>query len=213
MTDITSQYRAAFSNLGRPLKNEDAVSEEEISAVETRLSCTFPASLRDFVCVAGRADDFFGAFDRLISLEEWFVDDGKLGFMEENQAVVLWAVALDGSEDPPIFQATNEAPLTWDEVSARCSEFLMIMLHFEASFGGAMPYCGSAMVKPRTRALLDKEWNFVGEMTEMRAYHQTGCALCFTKWDGDWQIFAGATEQSTLDEIAKKLKIKFENYD
>jgi hypothetical protein len=204
MEDFASQYRAAFSNLGRTLKEEDTVSEEEISALETRLSCTLPTSLKDFVRVAGRADDFFGVFDRLISLEEWFLDDGQLVFMEEN---------LEGAEDPPVFQATNEAPLTWDEVSACCSQFLMTMLHFEATFGGAMPFCGSAVVKPQIRTQLDKEWNFVGEVTEICAYHQSGCALCFTEWDGDWQVFAGATEQNTLNEIAKKLKIKFEDYD
>ncbi|HEY0075605.1 MAG TPA: SMI1/KNR4 family protein [Abditibacteriaceae bacterium] len=213
MEDFTSQYRAAFSNLGRPLKDEDAISEEEIIAVETRLSCVLPASLKDFVRVAGRADDFFGVFDRLISLEEWCLDDGKLVFMEENQAVVLWGVELEKVEDPPVFQATNAAPLAWDEVSACCSKFLMTMLHFEATFGGAMPFCGSAVVKPQIRTQLDKEWNFVGEVTEIRAYHQSGCALCFTEWDGDWQVFAGATEQSTLNEIAKKLKIEFEDYD
>ena len=83
-------YRQAFETLGRPLKSDDKVPEEELLAAERRLGLRIPKALADFYRCAGRAADRTSVFNKLLPPAELAVQSGKLVFMEENQAVVLW---------------------------------------------------------------------------------------------------------------------------
>jgi hypothetical protein len=76
---------------------------------------------------------------------------------------------------------TNDEPIRWHKVNGQCSVFVLVLLHWEAAFGGAMPCCDSAPARAGLRKVLDSSWSLVGEVNHMRAYHQTGCVLCFLK--------------------------------
>jgi hypothetical protein len=132
--------------------------------------------------------------------------------MEENQAVVLWGTdaATGPTDDPPAFQATNDEPLDWEVVNERCSVFLIVMLHWEAAFGGAMPIAGTAIVESSLVKILDRDWSFEGEVNGLRAYNKPGAAMCFLKWDDGWRVFGGCINEDGMNAIASELGIAWE---
>jgi hypothetical protein len=86
---FTEQYRHAFMSLERPLRTRDGTPRKEILSAEKRLVLRAPTALREYCRVAGRADDFNCAHDRLLPPSDWRLESRRLVFMDENQAVVL----------------------------------------------------------------------------------------------------------------------------
>jgi hypothetical protein len=213
MTHFGDEYRQAYASLGRPLRRQDGVPHEELLAAEKRLGVYLPIALCEYYRVAGRAKDFNCVYDRLLSPKDLAVQEHKLVFMEENQAVVLYSTpaSQDPGEDPPVFMAANDDECRWDKVNGKCSVFLLVMLHWEAAFGGAMPFGGTAKVKPGLRSLLNRNWSFVGEVNRMRAYHKNGQALCFLKWMPEWRVFVGSQSEASLSAIAEELGLEWDN--
>jgi hypothetical protein len=215
MNDRQKLYRRAFQILGRRLKPEDAIPDYEILGAERRLGVRIPKALADFYRSAGRAADYTSVFNSFRVPSALALQAEKLVFMEENQAVVLWGTDAgdEPSDDPPAYQATNDEPLVWERVNERCSVFLMVMLHWEAAFGGAMPCANTASVDAELVGILDRKWSFVGEVNGMRAYNKPGAAICFLKWEDEWRIFAGCTEEAGMSAIASELGIEWEKPD
>lgn len=207
MPDFSLRYRHAFSALGRQLRSKDRTTLSEIRAAEKRLGSSTPKALRDYYRLAGRAVDYNSAHDRLLPPSEWSVEGRRLVFMEENQAVVLYGTVAsdDPADDPAAFMCSNEEPYRWTKENSHCSVFLMVMLHWEAAFGGAMPEGGTAKVSPRLRRTLDKTWRFVGEVNRMRAYQKRGRALCILRWGPEWRVFAGAVSEANFSAIECEL--------
>lgn len=212
MSDYRDLHRLAFETLGRRLGPEDQTSEEEILAAEKRLGLRIPQALADFYRVAGKADDYNRVFERLLPPSELSIRSGKLLFLEENQSVVLWGTdsGADPTDDPPAYQATNAEPLEWETVNARCSVFLLVMLHIAATLGGAMPCARTAAVDARRREALDRGWSFEGEVNGLRAYNKPGKAICFAEWGDEWRIFAGSISETSMDDIAVELDLAWE---
>lgn len=195
------------------MKPEDGVPEVEILAAERRLGLRLPNALADYYRVAGRADDYTSVFNRLIPPSELAVHSGKLVFIAENQGAVLWGVdaAPEPPDDPPAYQTLNDEPYAWEVVNKRCSVFLPVMLHWEATFGGSMPFASTAAVDPSLVATLDRGWSFVGEVDAMRAYNRPGSAVCILEWDPEWRIFAGSTTEAGMSAIASELGVTWES--
>lgn len=213
MRSFRDQYRRAFATLGRPLTPRDGRAESRIAAAERKLGVRLPKALRDYYLVAGRERRFNCVHNRLYAPHEWSVDGDKLVFMEENQAVVLWgtAASCEPSEDPPVFQGVNGDPIEWYEEHERCSVFLIVELHWQGAFGGAMRWSATAAAPADLVALLDRSWPFVGEVNQMRAYSRQGQAACFLQWDDSWRVFAGARTKRGLDGIAAELGVKWDS--
>ncbi len=211
MDDFQAQYRRAFEILGRPLRRKDGFPNKTIIAAEHRLGIRVPKALADFYRVAGRADDFTCVFNRMLPPDEWAIEAGKLMFMEENQAVVLWGTEAGASsiDDPPAFQATNEEPLEWEQVNDRCSVFLLVMTHWEAAYGAAMPYANTTKVEADLVGRLELNWSFVGEVVGMKAFHKPGRVVCILE-EEDSRIYAGANSEAELDAIASELDVRWE---
>jgi hypothetical protein len=212
MKGYQTHYRRAFQTLGRRLKPDDKVPERELHAAEKRLGIQLPKSLADYYRSAGGADDYNLVFERLVPPGELEIEGEKLVFMEEHQAVVLWGTdaGADGSDDPPVNQATHAEPLIWERVSDRCSEFLLIMVCWAGAFAGAMPYANTAVVDEDLVQILDRDWSFVGEVNGLRAYTRPGMAICFLKWEDCWRIFAGASSEAGMHAIAAELRVAWE---
>jgi hypothetical protein len=211
MDDFQEQYRRSFEILGRPLGPEDCLPDEAIIAAEHRLGVQVPKALADFYRVAGRAEDFTCVFNRMLHPDEWTIEAGKLVFMEENQAVVLWATEADArpNDDPPAYQATTDEPMVWERVNDRCSVFLLVMTHWEAAFGASMPCGNTAEVEAGLVGKLETNWTFVGEVAGMKAFNKPGRVVCFLE-EEDRRIFAGATSEAGLDAIASELGVRWE---
>ena len=201
-------YAATFARLGRALRSTDAVPESELARAERRLGRKVPGPVRTFYRVAGRARDFIDHYDHFLRPEEWSLDGTKLIFVTENQGVVLYAVDLSTEEgDPPVVMASHVEPYQWQNVCERASTFCRAMLHWEGSFGGAMPASGSALVPESFRSVLDKECQPYGEVNAMWAYGTNDLAACLVAWDDGWRVFLGARSQEALEAAADRLGI------
>src|SRR5205823_244383 len=67
-----------------------------------------------------------------------------------------------------------------------------------------------AVVSPELVGTLDRDWPFVGEVNQMRAYGRPGQAICFLRWEDSWRIFAGASTQRRFVAIATELGLRWE---
>lgn len=212
MSDTPMRYRRLFEILGRRLKPEDGVSEDDLLAAERRLGLRIPKALADYYRVAGHADPLTPAFNKLLPPSRLRVQSGKLVFLEEDQGVALWgtAVSAEPDDDPSVYQTLNEEPYPWAPVSDRCSTFLSVMLHWGATFGGALPFVSTAAVDPSLASTLDRGWSFVGEVDGIRAYNRLGAAACLAEWDSEWRLFAGSTTEAGMTAAAAELGVAWE---
>lgn len=209
-TDIVSystHYRHVYSRLGHRLTSGDSMSKTRIRTAEHRLGTVVPAALREYYLVAGRETRFNCAFNRLLPPEEWFLDRRRLIFMEENQTVVLWSVPAGDEpvQDCPVFLGVNGERIVWRKEHNHCSVFLAVMLHWQAAFAGGLPVTSTAYASLGLRRTLRKSWDFVGEVNRMQAYVRPGQSICHLKWDDGWRVFAGASTDVELNNIAGEL--------
>jgi hypothetical protein len=213
MADFLERYRQAFAFLGRPLRREDGIPQKDLLAAEKHLGLRLPLALREYYQLAGNATDFNCAHDRLLSPADFVVENHKLVFMEENQAVVLYSIPAnpDPDDDPPVFMGTNDNPIRWHRANEKCSVFFLVMLHWQAAFGGAMPHCRTAKVRPALRKVLDSTWSFIGEVNRMRAYQENGQSLCFVKWMPEWRVFVGSGSEASLVTIADEMGLEWDD--
>ena len=195
-------YREAFAVVAHELTAADRLPEEAIASAQRRLGCRPPEALREFYRLAGNARRMIDHYDHFLLPEDWSLEGGKLVFLTENQAVVLYAVDPSVADpDPPVLMASNQEPYDWHQVCRSCSEFLRVMVHWEGAFGGAMPIVGFAVVEEGIRTALAERFRLAGEVNEMRAYGSPGLAICLVQWDDGWRIFVGAQDENRLAEV------------
>jgi hypothetical protein len=211
MTGFTERLASLFAVLVRPLTMADGESEISISEGESRLGLRLPAVLRDYYRLAGRFDRFNRAHNRLLRPEEWSVDGGKLVFLDENQRVVVWGVKASRSpaDDPPVYQGTiiRQQPTEWYREHKRCSEFLLVMLHLQAVWGGYKFLGGSDIASEPLEKFLTR-WTPVGRVNEMLALCREGAAACVFKGKGEGssQLYVGGRTERDFDVIVTELE-------
>lgn len=208
MDDFQEFYRSTYATLGVRLSKKDRMGLSRLRAAEKRLGVVLPQALKDYYLVAGRETRFNCAFERLLPPDEWFIDDGKLVFMEENQIVVLWGVpaATEDLNDPPVYIGGNNEKIDWGKEQNRCSVFLAVMLHYQA-ISGWIHFGAEARVSKALGKKLKSQWSFVGEVNGLSAYNRPGQFICHLKWEDGWRIFVGAVSPQLLELIAEELNI------
>jgi hypothetical protein len=204
----STKYRQVIEALAKPLTSEDGVPAAEISAGEHRIGVRLPSALREYYLLAGRLDQLNHAHNRLYSACDWCVDAGKLAFMEENQAVVFWGIPINDNtdEDPPVLQGVNvsDQPIGWYPEHGCCSEFLLMMLHWQAVCGG-MQFTGGADISSATLRRIQAKWRFVGEIGEMLAFGRDAGAICVIGEGEALQLCAGGHTEHDFDLIRAEL--------
>ncbi len=123
--------------------------------------------------------------------------------------MVLWGIKATGSpaDDPAVFQGVNGEPIEWYPEHRRTSTFLLVMLHWQGAFGGAMRWSGTCLVHPGLAKSLDKGWRFVGEVNKMRAYSRPRRAVCLLEWEDGWRVFCGATTERAFERLDGELGV------
>jgi hypothetical protein len=211
--DYQDRVREVFAALDLPPEPRHACGERAITAAERRLGVAVPEVLRGFYRVAGRHDAINRAHNRLLPLDEWAVDGGRLLFMEENQNVVFWGVpvAAGGTDaDPDVWQAENGDALVWEPEKAKLSEFLLAMLCWQAVMGG-LPFARTAVVGKRFPSKLGAVLTPVGRIGELEGFARAGTAACFARWgDAEWRFFAAAHDARALDRLGKTLSLRWD---
>ena len=221
---FTESYQDTFATLGIPLRSQDACSDADIENAESRLAIKLPGSLKEYYLVAGREKRVNQFHNRLLPPEKLFVDSGRVVFMEENQWVVVWGVPAgqDVKADAAVFQGVNrrDKGIEWHPEHDSCCTFLNVMAIWHASFGGAAPNTAVGYVDEGiARATLDDQWQLVGEVNAMRAYKQSGGAVCFLKWEDfvqkkrnlpPWRAFAVAATEIELERLKASVQAQWE---
>jgi hypothetical protein len=109
------KYSAALESLiGRPLISRVGLPLAQLIACERRLKLRLPAALKSYYQLAGKLP-INTEHNRLYPPRSLGIKNGKVVFMEENQAVVFWGIdvrELKGS-DPTVYQANNEREIAW----------------------------------------------------------------------------------------------------
>ena len=122
-----AKYRRTLRVIfGRPLITRDGLPEQRLRRAEKRLGMPLPAAMRDYYCVAGAASEN-REHNRLFTPEELFLEEGRLLFMEENQAVVHWGVPLRSKRraDPEVWQRVNGDKAEWHSEQMAFSAFIL----------------------------------------------------------------------------------------
>ena len=129
-------------------------------------------------------------------------------FMEENQAVVYWGIPISEwlCDDPPVSQGVNvvDQPIDWHPEHGACSEFLLVMLHWQAVCGG-MKFTGSADIPAKALTLIMAMWSLVGEVSELWAFASDGKAACVIGEGETLQLFVAARTQQDFNAINAEL--------
>jgi hypothetical protein len=214
------EYRSLFTHLGYRLTEKEGFDEARIGSAESKLGVQLPQALRDYYLVAGRERRLNHSFNRFCSLDDLEIHSGKLIFLVENQAVVLWGVTVgpDAGDDPAVFQAplTKGRPNRWYAEHDCCSKFLKFMIHLQAAYGGGLPCTASAAISLDSRNLLEKDWTFGGEVNGMRTYSRERQVVCVVEWPDlggkqkSWRAFAGGLTQKDLEEVAVNLSLQWD---
>jgi hypothetical protein len=190
------------------------------------LKVKVPASLREFYLIAGREGRINQKYNRLLPPAKWLIDDRRLIFMEENQRTVFWAVAAcnRASTDAVVFQGVNHKSegIEWFVEHERCSEFLNVMAVWNATYGGAAAFCAVGYVdEVKTRETLDANFQFLGEVNEMRAYKNGAGVVSFLKWEDrfqqlrklpPWRVFIGGADAERRTSVKNSLPAQWEDW-
>ena len=123
--------------LGRPLRPEDGVPEAELAAACHSLGWPVPPALHDFYAAVGRHAGLMDGFQRFAPLQDWECLDGKLLFLEENQAVCWWAA----DAQQRVWQTADLDAPDWHEEPAALDGFLHAIAYYQMAQGG-YPFCG-----------------------------------------------------------------------
>lgn len=123
-------------HLGRDPKRDDGISVAALKKAERRLGVKLPVAVRDYYLMAGRLDQLNRAHNLLFTPDDLRVEEDHLWFMEENQAVVHWALPVKrlSGNDPIVYQRANVDGAKWYSEKMRFSSFLIRMYDWQAGF-------------------------------------------------------------------------------
>ncbi len=175
-------YNEAFAALSRPLTDADRLTDEVLAAHEQRLGVRLPNALRAYYAATGKMEQLNKAYNCLLAPEEWRIDRRVLVFLSENQGVTKWGVEATKSRrvDPSVlytFHAGQGEQSEWAREEVNCSDFLVLMLCWQAVHGG-MPYSGWAQVDTADGEAVVARWNPTWHSRDLQAGYRPGQALC-----------------------------------
>ncbi len=127
-----------------PFGADGGVPVDEIEAAESRLGFALPRALRTLHGRTGRVKSLHAAHNRLVAIDEVDFASDHLVFYEENQDVVVWAIARSrlSEEDPPVDQGQlADDEWTFYSEFASVSEFACAQGAWQAVQGG-LPFVG-----------------------------------------------------------------------
>ena len=128
-----------------PLKPSDGDTADALDAAESRLGVPLPQALREWYEIAGRREDIWSQQDLLYPPERLEIEDDRLIFYVENQAVVQWGIRVSDLplDDPPVFVSSIDECGVWIEENETTSMFALQMLLFCVKFAKCNPGWGN----------------------------------------------------------------------
>ncbi len=138
--------------------------------------------------------------NELVPAESLELDDSRVTFLIENQAVCSWATEA-GGEDPRVWYRNNEPDEPWIEEPVRLSRFMVQAVVFEAvlgaRFGGqatAIPPQTLTAIRTRLAPIGGEAWSWCGA----RIYARDGALALVTESHGQADLFLAAITPHAL---------------
>jgi hypothetical protein len=202
--DFKSNYLTAAQNLFGPLPANSGIEEKDLLDAAENLGVRIPKDLHDYYVALGNFDRLNKVHNKLLSPSEWFIDTDYFVFMEENQCVVFWSVPIKSDEgfDTVVYQGVNaeEGPIEWRLEHKSCSEFLLVMMHWQAVCGG-FDWIGSAELEKTDIKHFQNQWQRVGQINELQAFCRAGRTACLIEEGEKLRAYVGANTEAMFDEM------------
>jgi len=184
-----------------PSRN-DGITLKQLELREKELNIILPNALKEYYNTVGNISLFMDGFNHFATPNEWQIVDNKLLFLEENQAVVYWAVEL--KEPFKLYETTNLSKPIWDKVSYSLEGFLEMMLYFQTIMSGQFKF--SAMWEWNADELLtaiQKSWDCRLHYEELAVYQKDNTlALCL--FNEENQIFLTSRDEDFFKRLMDK---------
>jgi hypothetical protein len=123
-----SYHADAFTLLG--IAPPQAGTDQAVDIAELQLGCKLPASVREWYSCAAAVPilNDHSNKDPAVPPEDFRIVDWNshllIPLRYENQGVCTWAIALDGSSDPPIYVDLSKLGATWTLHAPTFSRFV-----------------------------------------------------------------------------------------
>ena len=207
--------------LGRGLDSNDGINLSVIEEEEKRLGVVIPDTLREFYQLLGGNLLFADGFQHFAQVNELFIKDDKLVFLQENQSVVYWAIDLkDGNTVVQTEDQDFSGVVEWVSEEFELSQFLEMMLYFQCVMSdenyhregrSGFEYLVSLDEEPeqnfKTKAfieMVDEEWTKVVSGSGLSIYWHEDCiVLCFLNSENEVgsQVLSCVKKEEKLDEL------------
>lgn len=156
-------------------KNQSGASEEEVAECEKRLGISLPQELKALYLKAGKDETVMSSFNNFAKLDELFLKEDKLIFIEENQGSCYWAVALDTGEQQ-VYMHLEEAG-EWIPEKVNLSQFLSLLIYNQCIYIG-YKHCGIINISGSDLYnILESEWEKVVDYNGLHIYWQENALI------------------------------------
>lgn len=211
-------YQELVARLYQPLSSGDGFSDDEVTSAERRLGFRLPGLLREFYLLAGKRTDLNHAHNQLVHPKDLQLEDERLVFYEENQAVCLWGVRAEDLDvaDPPVARGDSMEGFpqwVWGPHFERLSSFLLTMLCWQGVMGGMTHHAVVSGIGARVEATIGARWRALdvdAPEGEIRAYTGGGQILCLVGTQPRVDLYAGARNEKGLAEIEELLDVAWD---
>jgi hypothetical protein len=209
-SSFSASYADVAERLGADISATHAVPENELAHAERRLGVGLPRAVREYYAVLGAEAQLNRGHNRLIPVNDLEVAQDHIAFLEENQAVVFWAFRTSdaATDDPPVYQCPNVEHFESNLEHDRCSNFLSVMLVWQAAMGG-LPFDLSSAVPASIHTELS-DWTRVGTVQELTVYVRDRVALAVLPWDDEVRAFLASSDKLSLEKAARALGLDAE---
>ncbi len=194
-----------------PDDRNEGFEETAIAALEKRLACRLPATLRNYYLSLGKDENLNYVHNRLLKPEKetGFSRDRYLVFYEENQVVAYWGIREQDLhlDDPPVYgnyAVNNEAP-DWQMEASTTSNFLLLMAIYNGTFGGLTYHAHSfEPIEKETLNYIKTKWEEVSEVSfeRQKIYTDNFSEVISISFDDEEKatgIFIGTSDQKRFD--------------
>lgn len=215
---MTAFHSATFRLLQREPR-ASAAAGAAVDAAEQRLGIRLPASVREWyrnedaidILAAHSNQDPPIAVERFVAIES----DGRplLPFRHENQGVCTWAIALDGSDDPPVYVDVDSDGKKWNFLAPTFSayvytsvwDYAVVLNRPVVVQAQNEPLSETALTELR-RCFREEQPTFGGLSSTQHRFTGNECGILIWNAVGqqaDW--FAGAADAHRLESAVRTI--------
>lgn len=210
--NYAAHYEKLFYDTGLELTQGDGCAEANLAKAESRLGVKLPLALRDYYLKSGE-HELNQSYHHLIELGEMGFTDDYLIFLDENQSVALWGIPRKnlGEDDPFVWQGENSSPRQWESEGLTVSEFLEMVLYWQAACGG-LEFAGSAAgLDADVLSGIERQWSKVRVHNGMQFFVKRGQILVVhEEGGGKFSLLAAGTTLEHFEAIDEALGIDWE---